>query len=84
MRGPMPDGVSRPDRRTLSIDAVIRLTTGRSLPVTIIDTSRGGCKVRCPEILPIGELVQLEIPAVQPNPASIRWSCAGSAGLRFV
>jgi hypothetical protein len=35
-------------------------------------------------MLPIGEVVELEIPAFQPNVASVRWSLPGRAGLLFV
>jgi hypothetical protein len=52
--------------------------------VTIIDMSLGGCKIRCLHVLPIGEVVQLEIPAFLPNLASVRWSLPGIAGLRFI
>jgi hypothetical protein len=84
MRGRMPGWVSRPDRRAVSIDAFLRLSSGRALPVTVIDTSDGGCKIRCLHTLPIGEIVQLEVPACQPSAASVRWTLPGSAGLRFV
>jgi hypothetical protein len=43
-----------------------------------------GCKLRCLQMLPIGQIVQLEIPAFQPNSASVRWSLPGRAGLQFV
>jgi hypothetical protein len=65
------------------IKAAIRVA-GRELPVTIIDMSNGGCKIRCLHILPIGEIVQLVIPAFQPNAATVRWSLPGMAGLRFI
>jgi hypothetical protein len=35
-------------------------------------------------MLPIGEIVELVIPAFQPNTASVRWSLPGMAGLRFI
>jgi hypothetical protein len=65
------------------IKAGVRMA-GRELPVTIIDMSEQGCKIRCLHILPIGEIVELVIPAFQPNAASVRWSLPGMAGLRFV
>lgn len=82
MRGRMPGWVPRTDRNQVQINATLRLH-GRELPVTVIDVSEEGCKIRCPEVLPIGETVQLEIPAFQPNPANVRWSLPGLAGLRF-
>jgi hypothetical protein len=75
--------VPRDDRNPVSIEAAVRLD-GRSVPVTVINVSGSGCNVRCLEALPIGQVVQLEIPAFQPQPASVRWSLGGRAGLRFV
>ena len=83
MRGRSPGWISRPDRTDVMIKAALRIA-GRELPVTIIDMSDGGCKVRCLHILPIGEIVELVIPAFQPSAASVRWSLPGKAGLRFV
>ena len=84
MRGRMPGWISREDRKSVQIGASILLSSGRQLPVTIVDMSFGGCKVRCLQILPIGEIVQLVIPAFHPNTASVRWSFPGKAGLRFI
>ena len=83
MRGRMPDWVSRADRADVMIKAALHVA-GRELPVTIIDMSERGWKIRCLHMLPIGEVVQLEIPAFQPNAATIRWSLPGLAGLRFI
>lgn len=83
MRGQMPGWVPRADREPVHIKATLRIN-GRQLPVTIVDTSHDGCKIRCLHILPIGEVVQLEMPAFQPNAASVRWSLGGMAGLRFI
>ena len=83
MRGRMPGCVSRAERTDVLIKAAL-LVAGREVPVTIIDMSQAGCKIRCLHMLPIGEVVQLVIPAFQPNTASVRWSIPGVAGLRFV
>ena len=84
MRGRMPGEVPRAERDSVSIDAFIRFSSGRKLAVKIVDSSLGGCKVSCLHILPIGEVVQLEIAACEPNLASVRWSLPGKAGLRFI
>ena len=84
MRGRMPGWIARDDRNPVRIEATVQLTTGLRVPVTIIDASDRGCKISCLHALPIGEIVQLEIHAFQPNPASVRWSIAGKAGLRFL
>ena len=83
MRGRMPGWIGRAERTEVMVKAALRVT-GRVLPVTIIDMSEKGCKIRCLHILPIGEVVELEIPAFQPNVASVRWSLPGVAGLRFL
>lgn len=83
MRGRMPGWISRADRTEVLIKAALRVP-GREVAVTIIDMSKGGCKIRCLHVLPIGEIVELTIPAFQPNTAMVRWSLPGLAGLRFV
>lgn len=83
MRGRMPGWISRADRTDVMIKAALRVT-GREVPATIIDMSEGGCKIRCLHVLPIGEIVEVVIPAFQPNTAMVRWSLPGLAGLRFV
>ena len=84
MRGRMPGWIKRDERDPVSIDATVHLSSGRKIAVTIVDGSAGGCKIRCLRALPIGEIVQLEIPAAQLQPASVRWVVGGMAGLRFV
>lgn len=83
MRGRMPGWISRADRTEVLISATLRVN-GQIVPITIVDMSEGGCKVRCFRILPIGEVVQVVIPAFQPNAAMVRWSLPGLAGLRFI
>jgi len=83
MRGRMRERVSRADRVDALLKASLRVA-GRQLPITIIDMSDRGCKIRCLEVLPVGEVVELVIPAFQPSAATIRWSLAGMAGLRFI
>jgi hypothetical protein len=83
MRGVMPGWTPRPDGTDVMIKAALRVA-GRELPVTIMHMSQHGCKIRCLHMLPIGETVELTIPAFQPNLACVRWSLPGTAGLRFV
>lgn len=75
--------VSTTDRKPVSIDAKV-LLHGCAVPATITDTSKSGCNVVCLQALPIGEVVQLELPAFKPQAATVRWSLGGKAGLRFV
>ena len=84
MRGRMPGWIKRDERDPVSVGATVHLSSGRGIAVTIVDVSAGGCKLRGFHALPIGEIVQLEIPAAQPQAASVRWVVGGLAGLRFV
>ena len=82
MRGRMP--LPRRDRKEADTRAVVRLSTGVTVPVRVSDTSEGGCVVRCLHALPVGAIVQLEVPACQPSAVNVRWSVGGKAGLKFV
>lgn len=84
MRGPMPFFIPKSDRQPEHIQATVHLITGRKVPVTIVDKSQGGCTVSCLHPLPVGEVVQLEIPACMPCIVNIRWSVDGKSGLAFV
>jgi len=79
----MTGWTTRADRRVVQIDARLRVS-GREIPVTIIDMSEHGCKIRCLHILPIGHIVELQIQGFQPNMACVRWSLPALAGLRFI
>lgn len=60
------------------------MSTGQAVPVTVIDVSDKGCKVRCLRLLPVGDVVQIEIPAFGLKAASVRWWFPGRAGLSFL
>lgn len=72
------------DRTAVYIPGMVRMSTGQAVPVTVIDVSETGCKVRCLRLLPIGHIVQIEIPAFGQKAASVQWWFPGRAGLRFV
>ena len=74
----------RHERTAVHIPGVVRMVTGQAVPVTVIDVSETGCKVRCLRILPVGHVVLVEIPAFGQKAASVRWWLPGRAGLRFV
>lgn len=58
--------------------------SGRTLSVTITDLSALGCKVQSAEMLPIGEIVDLDLGGGDTRKASIRWSVLDRAGLLFM
>jgi hypothetical protein len=78
----MTDWVNRPDRDPVSVAAVLVLA-GRKMAVEITNVSDDGCQVACQETLPIGAPVRLRLELVS-IAATVRWSLAGKAGLRFV
>ena len=80
----MPGWISRADRKPVYLCGSLGLRDGRSLFVTLTDVSSEGCRIRTTQILPIGEVVRLEVPGRESVRASIRWSLSGEAGLRFV
>lgn len=75
------DWVKRADRDPVSVAASLVLED-RRLPVLITNISEDGCRITCEETLPIGSHVTIRVNLVN-IAATIRWSLAGSAGLRF-
>lgn len=80
----MAGWLPRQVRTAVHIPGVVRTSTGQAVPVTVIDVSETGCKVRCLRVLPVGHIVQIEIPAFGQKAASVRWWFPGRAGLSFV
>ena len=73
----------RNSRETTSYPAIVILTGGQRLPVTIANISNEGCQVECAETLPIGETVRIELAGGIKADANVRWAIPGRAGLRF-
>lgn len=83
--GPLVVGwLPRQARTAVHIPGIVRMSTGQAVPVTVIDVSDKGCKVRCLRLLPVGDVVQIEIPAFGLKAASVRWWFPGRAGLSFL
>jgi hypothetical protein len=78
----LTDWVDRPDRDPVCVEASLALA-GRQLPVVITNVSDDGCQIACEETLPIGATVSLRIELVSVQ-ATVRWSFADKAGLRFL
>lgn len=83
MKTRLPGWTARHDREPVSMSATVVLRDGRSIPVTVVDMSPGGCRVECEETLPIAVTVRLEVGQGIAN-AQVRWALGGAAGLRLL
>ena len=79
-----PGHISRAPRITVAHEAMLVLSDGTELPVTITDVSSGGFRLAIEEIVPIGDHVFLRVPRYGDFPAQIRWSLGDEAGGTFV
>lgn len=57
---------------------------GVEFPVTVIDLSSGGFRLRCDERLAAGERVSLRVARYGDFPAEIEWASSSEAGGRFL
>ena len=79
----LPGMIPRTDRREVQIPAVAIRADGSRIQGSITDLSADGCRLMSDETLLIGEHVLLEIPYRDQQPAQVRWSLMGEAGLAF-
>jgi hypothetical protein len=79
----MPGWIGRREREPVRLHGAVTLRTGRSIAVTLVDTTQEGCRVECEEPLPIGVTVRLDLGDAIAD-AQIRWAVGGAAGLQFV
>lgn len=82
--GRMPGRRAKAAKRPVAEHGSIRLRDGRTLSVTITDLSSLGCKVQAGEMLPIGEIVDVNMVGRDTRKASIRWSVLDRTGLLFI
>lgn len=75
--------VDRRDREPVMLAGFVVLSSGRSIPVTVVDMSSDGCRVACEEILPIAATVRLELGGAMAS-ANVRWALQGAAGLQIL
>lgn len=74
----------REDRRPVKLWATILMEGANSIPVTLLDMTYDGCKVRTPEVLQVGDRLKLSIPNLGILKAEVRWYGDDRAGLRFI
>lgn len=78
----VPSWIEREEREPVSLGATLVLPDGRSVPVTIRDVSANGCCVEAEEVLPVLQVVRLDLGSKSVE-AEVRWALAGAAGLRL-
>ena len=72
------------DRMGNSLTASVRLGDGSNMAVLISDLASDGCKISTRRMLPVGETIRLDVPGRQSFQASVRWTTAARAGLKFI
>lgn len=79
----MPGWPDRDEREPALLAGALVLSSGERVPVTIRDISNDGCQVESDELIPIGDMVTLELTGEMSTEASVRWAVLGRAGLQF-
>lgn len=74
----------RADADPVLLYGSLRLGDGQRLAVTITNVSPDGCKLDVSEMLPVGAVVELDVPDRMVMHANVRWSTQCRAGLQFV
>ena len=80
----IPGHVPRRQRVEVAQDATLVMSDGTEHPVTIVDVSAGGFRLRTGDTLPIGEHVFLRVARYGDFPAQIRWALGPDAGGVFL
>ena len=62
----------------------LRLGNGQRYPVTVTHISSDRCQVQLHDMLPLGAVVQLDVPGRDPVNASVHWTVIGKTGLLFI
>lgn len=83
MRDREPGEIKRARRIRVEAEALLIDSDGAQTPVSVIDLSADGCRVRSDTMLLIGERVRLRVGRVADYPAQVRWTRENEAGLAF-
>ena len=76
--------ISRAPRVSVFHDAILVLSDGTELAVTITDVSSGGFRLTADATIPIADHVFLRVPRYGDFPAQIRWALWPEAGGTFI
>ena len=64
--------------------ATVTTSDGAVLPVTVLDISREGCRLRCEGELREGERIAINVDRYGSYPADVRWARGEEAGAVFL
>ena len=78
-----PGHVKRAPRIDANINATVTDSDGESVPVTIVDISKDGCRMETDGTLLIGEQVEIHVADGMVHRAQIRWALGNEAGASF-
>ena len=70
----MPGWTDRDEREPALLAGALVLSSGERGPVTIRDISNDGCQVESGELIPIGDMVTLELTGEMSTETSVRWA----------
>lgn len=81
----MPDEIERRRAPRLPVQSKAEFRRKRAMRYTIPihDLSAEGCRIGSPERLLRGEMIWLQLPSLQPVPATVRWAGLGVSGVEF-
>jgi len=71
------------DRYDLASGATLKRDFNPELPVHLLNISRNGCRLETPQMLPIGDIVTLDIPGVGAIEGRVVWHLGFKAGVEF-
>ena len=71
-------------RTPVSTSARLRPRSSYDVEVRLCDVSTGGFMAECPDSVPIGSYVSLDVPGVGPVNAQVRWQLGARMGGKFL
>jgi len=79
-----PDYTQRPPRQAVEVDTAAVDGDGRELHLRLWNTSDGGFMAECEERLPIGAVIELDLPGRGRVVAEVRWVLGWRFGAKIV
>jgi PilZ domain-containing protein len=70
-------------RVPLDADVAFRKPREAHYAIKMHDLTAQGCRVACPERLDKGDLVWVQLPSLESQPAWVRWSQKAQSGVEF-
>jgi hypothetical protein len=79
-----PEFVQRPARWDVHSDIVITDDIGRELQAQLWNISNGGFAAECEEKLPLGSIIEVELPLLGRVRAEVRWVLGWRVGAMII